>query len=195
MPDCAVGGRTLNVLTDNSYSITSQILIDYLYAYYNPDRDLAHFLTSNNLAMPADRFHLVGGFDPTFPRAAAEDRDLCDRWLYHGYQMIYAPEVLVYHAHLLTFRTFWRQHFNYGRGAYSFHRARAQRGHRRIKVEPLSFYLYLLCYPFTQRRGQRPLLLAALLAMSQAANISGFWWEQVNYLSTISNVGRFVPKM
>src|SRR5919109_3753697 len=49
-----------------------------------------------------------GGFDTTF--RTSEDRDLCDRWLHHAYRMIYAPEVIVSHAHPLTLRTFWRQH-------------------------------------------------------------------------------------
>ena len=92
--------------------------------------------------------------------------------------MTYAPEILVYHAHSLTLRTFWRRHFNYGRGAFYFHRARTQRGQGRIRVEPLSFYLNLLCYPFSQARGLQALLLAVLIGVSQMANAIGFLWER-----------------
>jgi len=46
-----------------------------------------------------------------------DSESICDRWPYHGYPMLYAPEVQVYHAHSLTLPKFWRQHFNYGRGA------------------------------------------------------------------------------
>jgi GT2 family glycosyltransferase len=53
------------------------------------------------------------------PYAAGEDREFCDRWLRHGYRMAYVPKATVYHAHELTFCTFWRQHFGYGRGAFS----------------------------------------------------------------------------
>src|SRR5437016_6865605 len=77
-PDCIVGGRTINALPDNPYSSASQHLIDYLYSYYNADPDRARFLTSNNLTLAADRFRAIGGFDTTFPGAAAEDRDFCD---------------------------------------------------------------------------------------------------------------------
>ena len=178
-PNSAIGGRTINALPNNLYSTASQMLIDYLYTYYNADHNQGRFFTSNNLAMPIVKFNMLGGFDTGIPRAGGEDRDLCDRWLHHGYQMIYAPEVLVYHAHALTLDTFWRQHFNYGRGAFYFHQAHARRGQERIKVEPLPFYLNLLRYPFSQARGLQALLLAVLLGVSQMANAIGFLWERM----------------
>lgn len=174
-PDRIIGGRTLNALPENPCSATSQLIIDVVYAYYNADPNQARFFASNNLALPADRFHAIGGFDASF--ATSEDRELCDRWLHHGYRMTYAPEVLVYHTHALTFRTFWRQHFNYGRGAFRFRRACAQRSHGRIKLEPISFYLNLLWYPFSQARSRQALLLTALLVMSQVASTAGFVWQ------------------
>src|SRR5262245_3238353 len=97
-PDCAVGGRTLNVLTHNLYSTASQLLISYLFSYFNGNPRAARFFPSNNLSVRANRFRAIGGFDVTYPRAAAEDRELCDRWLHHGQRMIYAPDAVVYHA-------------------------------------------------------------------------------------------------
>ncbi len=129
-PDCAVGGSTVNVLRQNRYSAASQLLIDYLHSYYNADPLHSRFLASNNLAMPAKGFRLVGGFNPRYPLAAAEDRELCRRWLDFGYGMIHEPRAIVYHAHALTFRSFWRQHFGYGCGAYLFHRVRAEEAAR-----------------------------------------------------------------
>ncbi len=177
-PDCAIGGRTFNALPENPYSSASQLLIDYLYTYYNADPDRARFLTSNNLALPAERFSAIGGFDAVWLRAAAEDRELCDRWLYYGYRLIYSPEVVVYHAHALTFRTFWRQHFNYGRGALYFHRVRARRGQTRLRMEPIRFYLDLLRHPSLQVRGRPAPLLTTLLGIAQIANAAGFFWEK-----------------
>jgi GT2 family glycosyltransferase len=176
-PGCAVGGRTINALPDNPYSTASQLLIDYLYSYYNAEPDRACFLTSNNLALPAALFRAGGGFDAGFPRAAAEDREFCDRWLRRGQRMAYAPEALVYHAHRLTLRAFWRQHFNYGRGAFHFHQVRARRGQERLRMEPRQFYLNLVRHSFSQAQGGRALLLALLLIMSQAANAAGFFRE------------------
>ena len=174
-PDCAIGGRTLNKLPDNPFSTASQMLIDYLYAYYNADPLQARFFASNNMALPSDRFHKIGGFDTTFPRAAGEDRELCDRWLNHGFQMIYASEVLVRHSHSLTCRNFLKQHFNYGRGAFFFQQARARNGYERSRMEPLSFYLNLMRAPFCLKKDPRAPLLAALLFLTQCANAAGYF--------------------
>ena len=179
-PDCAIGGRTLNAIPDNLYSTASQLLIDYLYTYYKGNLNKTLFFASNNLALPADGFHAIGGFDTTFPLAAGEDRELCDRWLRRGYRMIYAPEALVYHFHTLTFRTFWRQHFNYGRGALHYHQARARLGQSGVRLEPPSFYLNMLRYPFTRTPYKQAILLAALLVLSQEATVTGFFWEKLN---------------
>jgi GT2 family glycosyltransferase len=182
-PDCAFGGHTLNALPASLYSTATQMLIDYLYTYYNADPNQAGFFASNNLALSADRFHAIGGFDPTFPLAAAEDREFCERWLRHGYRMIYAPEVLVYHRHPLTYRTFWKQHWNYGRGASYFHHIRARRGQGHIGLKPPAFFLDLLRYPFSQVHAQRALFLAALLVMAQGVTAVGFGWECVKRIT------------
>jgi GT2 family glycosyltransferase len=174
-PACAIGGRTLNKLPENPFSTASQMLIDYIYAYYNTDPLQACFFASNNLALPSDRFHKVGGFDTTFPRAAGEDRELCDRWLNNGFRMIYASEVLVWHSHPLTLRNFWKQHFNYGCGAFFFQQACARSGRGRVRLEPLSFYINLMSAPFKPAKDPRAPLLAALLFLTQCANAAGYF--------------------
>lgn len=177
--DCAVGGRTLNALPDNPYSTTSQLIVDVVYAHYNTDSDQARFFASNNLAVQAERFRAIGGFDAASFPFASEDRDFCNRWLHHGYRMIYAPEAVIYHAHALTLRGFLRQHFLYGCGAFRFHTARARRDPRRSIVE-IGFYLNLLDLvrdAFPKVPGRRGLLLAMLLVMWQVANTAGFVWE------------------
>jgi GT2 family glycosyltransferase len=155
----------------------SQLVVDYLYARWNPDPVHATFFTSNNLALPAKCFQAVGGFDTGWTRAAGEDRDLCDRLIARGYRLIYAPDALVYHAHPLTFRTFLRQHFDYGRGSFRFRQIRARRNHGSIRVEPLAFYVRIPGYPFGRTQGRKAVLLAAVLAVAQIANAAGYFWE------------------
>ncbi|PPS45651.1 glycosyltransferase family 2 protein [Chroococcidiopsis sp. TS-821] len=181
-PESLIGGKTLNALPNNLFSTASQLLIDYLYAYYNSTAQQAQFFASNNFALSAKLFRTLGGFDTTFPLAAGEDREFCDRLLHYGYSMLYAPEVQVYHAHKLSLRSFWRQHFNYGRGAFCFHQARSRRNVERIKVEPLSFYFNLLRYPLLVR-SHHSVLVSALFVLSQIANIAGFFWERFNQKS------------
>jgi GT2 family glycosyltransferase len=175
--DRAIGGRTINGLPNNLYSVTSQTIIDVAYAYYNPDPNQACFFASNNLTVAADLFHDIGGFDVTF--TTSEDRDFCDRWRHQGFKMAYVPEVLLYHFHDLKFGTFWRQHFNYGRGAYRYHRARSHRGKGRFRPD-LKFYRRLFFIPFIQERGIRVLRVTILLIISQIANVLGFLREWLN---------------
>ena len=78
----------------------------------------------------------------------------------------------------MTLTGFWRQHDWYGRGAYRFHRARADRNQEPVRVEPLRFYRALLASPFTQHRGGKAFALAGLLGLSQVANAAGFFSER-----------------
>jgi GT2 family glycosyltransferase len=175
-PGYAFGGKIVNAVPGNSFSTASHLLIMYLYEYYNALPEAARFFTPNNLAVPADRFRAMGGFDVSFVTAAGEDRELCDRWLHSGYPMAYAPEVVVAHAHPLTFPAFCRQQFGYGRGTFRHRLMQAQRTNGCISLEPARFYFDLLRYPLTifQEKKNR---LAMLLGISQVANALGFFWE------------------
>ncbi len=177
-PDALIGGYTINALPENLYSTGSQLLIDYLYDYYNRSGGEATFFASNNFAMPRDAFHKIGGFDTTFPLAAGEDREFCDRWQHHELPMRYIPNMQIRHTHTLGLTSFWRQHFNYGRGAFHFHKVRSCREAEPVKVEPLTFYLQLLSYPLTRRQGWRSLSLSGLFFLSQVANVAGFFQER-----------------
>jgi GT2 family glycosyltransferase len=178
-PTAMIGGQTINALKNNPYSTASQKLIDYLYEYYNPARGKAAFFASNNIAMSKSGFDNLAGFDVSFPLAAAEDRDFCDRWQ-QNYPMIYNPEARVNHYHQLSLTSFWKQHFGYGRGAFCFHQLRSLRAAKPMEVEPLSFYLDLLFYPFG-RTPKQAILISSLFLLSQIANISGFFWEKFDF--------------
>lgn len=182
-PDRMIGGQTLNALPLNQYATASQLIVDLVYAYYNADSEQARFVASNNLSLPAASFRTLGGFDSTF--VTSEDRELCDRWLHHGYRMIYAPEVIVHHAHALTLRTFWWQHFNYGRGAMRFHQTRAQRNSGHF-WQDLGFYQRLpslLGKALVSARNEQAFRLIPLLAVWQGANTAGFAWEWMKQIA------------
>ena len=182
-PEAMIGGKTINTLANNIFSVASQKLIDYLYEYYNPARGKDAFFASNNIAMPRANFNTLNGFDVSFPLAAAEDRDFCDRWN-QAYPMLYIPEARINHYHKLSLVSFWKQHFGYGRGAFCFHQLRSQRVAKEIEVEPLSFYFNLLSYPFSQASKQPKVLISGLFFLSQVANVAGFFWERFNSNST-----------
>ncbi|MHB0858653.1 MAG: glycosyltransferase family 2 protein [Anaerolineae bacterium] len=175
-PDHLLGGRTLNALPENPCSAASQHLIDYLYAY-GEKGGATRFYASNNLAVAAESFRALNGFDSTYTRAASEDRDLCHRWLCRGRPLAYVPEALVYHAKALTLRGFLRQHRLYGCGARQFREARAQRGAAHLRFEPPAFYLNLVGQAFRLGEGRRAPLLAGLLLLSQVAHAVGYGEE------------------
>jgi GT2 family glycosyltransferase len=174
----AVGGNTQNALPTRLFSTASQNLVHYLYRYYNRLPAEARFLTTSNLVVPRDRFLAMGGFDASFPFAAAEDRDLCDRWREHGHELVYVESAVVYHAHHLGVWEFVRQHFCYGRGAHYLHTARARRGYDAPRFEPPRFYIDLVRYPLEAERGLRSFVLAGLAAVTQLAYGAGYYFER-----------------
>ena len=178
-PGCAIGGRVVNALGDGIYSTASQLLIEFLYEYYNVDETGGRFFITSNLALPTQAFRQIGGFDTSFPLAAGEDRDLCDRWREAGLRMVYSDEAIVHHAHALGLRSFCRQHFNYGRGAFHLHRARARRGEGPLRVEPADFYTRLVGFPLGRVKGPRAVALSALMALSQAVYVTGYLTERL----------------
>jgi len=177
-PHALIGGHTVNALPENIYSTASQLLIDFLYSYYNPRQGTATFFASNNFALPRDMYQTLGGFDTGFPLAAGEDREFCDRWLQQGLTMVYAPAMIIHHTHHLSLGRFWRQHFNYGRGAYCFHQARSSRGNGPVRIEPAGFYQRLLTYPLSAPWNLQQIKLVGLMLVSQVANAAGFFWER-----------------
>lgn len=177
-PSKMVGGYTRNALYRNPFSITSQLLIDFLYQYYNQTESRARFFTSNNFAVAANLFWEVGGFEESMSLAAGEDREFCDRWLDKGLGMVYVRGAVIYHAHHLQFLSFWRQHFNYGRGAWLYRWLRRQRKDELIHLESPMFYFKLISYPLTMARDIRAFLLTAMLLFTQTANATGFLFER-----------------
>jgi cellulose synthase/poly-beta-1,6-N-acetylglucosamine synthase-like glycosyltransferase len=176
-PADAIAGRTLNALPHNPYATASQLLVSFLFAYHNADPNQARFATTSNLTLPAAPFRALQGFNPVFPVPGGEDSELCRRWLSHGYRLRYAPEAVVYHTHFLNWRTFCRQHFRYGRGAFYLRRTRVLQREERRRRHPVKFYRQLFQYVRTQRPGRQTARVMVLLLMAQVANAAGSYWE------------------
>jgi GT2 family glycosyltransferase len=171
-PDALIGGGIVNGLPGNPFSTATQLIVSYVYDYYERTRPEVRFFNTSNLAVPAPRFRERGGFSEDFS-IAAEDYDFCHRWQHTGGRTVYAPEALVHHAHHLTLRGFWRQHFAYGRGLYTCRLRIAQRTGQRLRGEAAGFYLDLLRFPLTRDGGARRWLHSALVVTSQLATAAG----------------------
>lgn len=169
-PGCAAGGRMVNGASGRC-AAASQTVLEAAYAYFNGDPGGAHFYATSNLAFPAEDLRSLGGFDEALRHA--EDRELCDRWVWSGRRFVDAPAAIVRHMRVLSLREFWRQHFGYGQGAWAIHRARVERRQEHFKLEP-GFYGELARRVRASSNGAGRPSLAALAITSQAANAAGF---------------------
>jgi len=142
------------------------------------------FFASNNFAVSRELFFTCGGFDETFPLAGGEDREFSDRLAHASIEFIHEPTAVIDHYHHLTLRSFLRQHFRYGRGAYQYQCTRAARRGADLFSSlaqmpfdmDLRLYVDLIRYPFVNHSDGR-WLTSALLVTSQVPNALGFFYE------------------
>lgn len=173
-PGCMCGGGVTNGIPENPFASTSQLILDIIYDVVNADHGNAVFLTTNNLLIPTVKFFELGGFDERF--RAAEDREFCQRWRKAGGRVVYAPYARVDHFHEMDFSGFCRQHFAYGRGAFSFHQLQApgsMRGSVSFHRDPRNW----LTRPYRDAPRGAARRLVALLVVWQVVNAAGFFWE------------------
>jgi GT2 family glycosyltransferase len=178
VPGSMVGGPIVSGNPGSLCSAASVTILDTVFRDYNHDYRNARFLTAANLALSAERFSQIGGFDTAF--RTSEDREFCARWLRKGFPLLYAPEAVMVHKDRLDIRGFWRRHYGYGKGAYHFRAQSASRNGKTIRLERPAFYWRLLCSPFRSGFGARAALIAILVMISQIASAAGFLSERRN---------------
>jgi glycosyltransferase involved in cell wall biosynthesis len=162
----AVVGRTVNGVRSARLANASQFVVDHLTDSSRESSVHAAYGAANNIAARADVYAAVQ-FDAGF-RFAGGDRDWFARLHASGYQVAYSPTALVRHMHSLDLRSFLRQHFAYGRGAYNY---RSRHGSP-LRLEPSGFYTSLLMRAF--RAGPS---MGSVVALSQAATAAGYVTE------------------
>lgn len=179
-PDALVGGITFNGLTNDVFATTSQMIIDLVYEHFNTDESSAYFLTSNNILCSRDAYSELGGFDTTFARAGAEDRDFCDRWRASGRPLRLVPAARIEHRHAQNLKQFLGLHYRYGRGAYLYQTKRRLRGSGTMSQD-MGFHRRLLSrLPGHLQKHQglvRKAQIATAILLWQAANASGFFHQ------------------
>lgn len=126
-PEALVRGSTFKGLKNDLFAETSQLIVEMVYEHFNRDPVNAYFFASNNIACRKRDFQKLGGFDTTFPRAGAQDRDLCDRWRAVGFKLLFRRNAAIEHRHAQSLREFLAIHFRYGRGAFTYKEKRRVR--------------------------------------------------------------------
>jgi len=183
-PEAALGGVVVNGLKANLYAEASQELTNAIYAYMRkwprgPERSLAPFFTSNNLAVPKQQFAELGGFDERFPLAAAEDRDYCRRIMEWGWKLVTVDEAVVVHEHGMNWKRYCRQHWNYGRGALQMRKLLDADGKQYVGAEPWWFYWWILRWPWKGQEWWESATLSGLIGLSQAMTVAGVLSEAI----------------
>ena len=153
-------GATLPSPPDAIATVASQVITNELLASsLDSSGTTIRFAPTCNLAMTApiaERFR----FDESFPLAAGEDREWCDRVTAAGHTITYDRAATVAHRPELTARTFWRQQVRYGRGAAHWR----QRHTGDSDWQPARFYLDLVRAGFGAGVGAGILVLGAQVA-------------------------------
>ena len=176
-PLALIGGDVQNGLTDNPYSSASHKISEFLHQHFNRDPWNGRFFQSNNIAIGVGPFRQIGGFDAAFQRSASEDRDFCDRWLGLGWRLVTARDAVVIHYREMWFRGYWRQHFSYGRGAFTYATARRARNGGPVPFEGWRFHVGLILAPLREQVRPKSLYLSILIVVSQIAVVAGYFTE------------------
>lgn len=172
----AFGGRIVDSPENGICGRASQMLVSFLYEYNERPGGL-RFFCSNNLAFPRPELLGMGGFDESFPLAAAEDRYICALWSQLG-RLQFVPDAVVEHRQMLDLRGFVRQQFRYGQGACQFWRRRLADENKANRLEPGNFYRRMLQYPFGRVSFGAACIMSLLLVISQAAVAVGYYREK-----------------
>jgi len=160
----AVAGPTRNALPDDRWATASQLITNHL---AERSRRLGTpFAPTSNLAVRADVTRELR-FDESFPLAAGEDREWCDRLAAAGHRLAWAPDAWVDHHQELSARRFLAQQARYGRGAAHL---RAVGAHR---AQGVGFHAGLLRRALTEGPA-----VAALVVLAQMATAWGFTSER-----------------
>ncbi len=168
----ALAGRAVNANPTSPGARAQQYLIDFIQSYARFPNDDVYLACSNNVAYRRTVFESLGGFDETFPLAAAEDRELGHRLLARGFRQRYCGEARVLHDHPLSVHDYARLQFRYGQGDEYFRQALERLGlPRRIgqRRRP-QFHLALARALW---RDREPAWMWALLAATQVAHFTG----------------------
>ncbi|MHA1791998.1 MAG: glycosyltransferase [Promethearchaeota archaeon] len=91
-----IGGKVKPVSKDNAFERFEDFRKIKL---YGTKMKKVEMLPSCNLAIKREVFDKIGLFDETFKRASSEDYDLCYRARKSGFEILFVPDIFVYHHH------------------------------------------------------------------------------------------------
>jgi hypothetical protein len=172
-PDGAVIGRTVNALPGKLTSEASQAIFDYRSLHSRQRSGGAEILSAVNLAIPANAYRELGGFDEAEELSNGSEREFSDRWLRSGRSIRFLPDAVVLAAHTPSLGSFLKAHFARGSGACQLARKR-ESGEDTQNGAPEPTVRDLMHYPFERRSGWRAPFLSILVGIAESARSLGY---------------------
>ena len=193
-PGVIVGGGVENVDGENACAVAGQVITEVVLAFFNPVNGEATFFPGLNFILERRDYLNMGGCDARFGLIASEDRDFMDRWRARGGRLVACSVAVVRHEHRTSLSGFIRQYFNYGRGAWRYHRLRRHRGGGMGAETRLHGRLtHLLREPLNRLSAGMRWRVLLLVGVWEVANPVGFVWQAVGESTGILTQGKGVP--
>lgn len=165
-----IGGYVISEPTDSMYCRVNADFFNWYLEQYSSD-GRSSFLVTCNAGYRKDALDRIGRFDDRFKRASGEDRDLNIKILKCGGKMRLDRNILVYHDRDLTFRSFVRKNFNYGKAAYHIYAKYPEQ-----KYLSSSSYIDFYVSIIRKYRSLKEKFMAfSLITLSQAATAAGYY--------------------
>jgi GT2 family glycosyltransferase len=168
-PRALAGGPVVNAVPRDPAAAASHAVLAAIYD--------GTFLASASLALAADSFSALGGFDESFPTPAGEDRDFCARAIDRGLEIVEVPQAAVLHHRPSSAGHLWRQYAEYGRGARRLARLRAGAGRPPVRAGR-AFPPALARATLRAAREARSPAVVLLVGLTQAATAWGYATER-----------------
>ena len=127
-----------------SFLATNKMSTRYKKAKLNLNAD-EYALTSANLFIKKEVFDSTPGFDPKL--WPGEDSELLKRLKSLNFKIVYNPEIYVYHKRRPTFRSFFKQFFNYGKVYLQKEKTKSMKPSL-LYFLPTLFIFYIVSTPF-----------------------------------------------
>lgn len=160
------------VKKDDEDSICCRANTDFFnwYLQFSSRKKDTIFLATCNAGYKKDALMKIGNFDESFKMASGEDRDLNIKLIKSGMSLRLEESILVYHDKDLTFRSFLKKNYNYGKSAktiynrYPQHNRMSRRDYTALFTSILDNY---------KSAGER-VSAFLLLAFSQVMTVAGY---------------------
>lgn len=169
-PDFDGIGYVISEPTDSIYCRVNADFFNWYLEQYSSE-DSSSFLVTCNAGYKKEMLDRIGRFDDRFKKASGEDRDLNIKILKLGGRMRLDRNILVYHDRDLTFGSFVRKNYNYGRAAYHIYTIYPEQKHL-LSTSYVDFYVSIIK---KYKSVKEKFMAFFLITLSQAATVTGYY--------------------